>query len=70
VIVETLRRVPADDLGRRVYLTALFDPSDTDKAEQFRRNFKSIARARIRGSSAAAVWQPSGGALTISQSSE
>ena len=48
VIVETLRRVPADDLGRRVYLTALFDPADTDKAEQFRRNFKSIKDENVR----------------------
>ena len=48
VLVETLRRVPADDPDRRSYLASLYDLSDTERAEQVRQSYKAIKDAGIR----------------------
>jgi hypothetical protein len=42
IIVSALREVPADEIGRKSYLTGLYDLSDKERAEKLLQDFKSL----------------------------
>jgi hypothetical protein len=48
VLVEALRRVPAEESQRRAYLTSLYDLTDSERAEQLRQSYKAIEDREVK----------------------
>lgn len=48
IIVSALRKVPADEVGRKAYLTGLYDLSDKERAEKLLQDFKSLKSEEVK----------------------
>jgi hypothetical protein len=48
IMVSALRKVPADEVGRKAYLTGLYDLSDKERAEKVLQDFRSLKNDDVK----------------------
>jgi len=48
ILICALRNVPSSETDRRTYLSGLYEPSDQDRADKLREDFRTIKDIQVK----------------------